>query len=638
MPEINELPDQIVNSKEEERTVSYLKSLLKDAVKDRLRFEGDWQLATEFFQNKQWEHEGPINRSRASINLCSKVIRATTPLLTDKRPMMEVLPTHPDHYALADVFHAAIQYVMYDQQFLRKLARNMVISQCIGTCFFEVVWDPELDMQRGGIALRIVSPWNVLALGSDDVQDCEVVAIRRRMPMAKLRRLYPDRAHLVQPEVDASTAAVRPKLTSTGASRLPVTIDTGGRVDTYNQGFYHPQEFQEATWVWEIYFRDPSTDSVIEEVANEDGEFEETIVDRLKYPAGWRMITMAGNTILADNPLPYKHYQVPLVKITNMDVPEEFWGEGDLKSIITPNRIINLVLSQILDAIRLGNNPPLLVPAGSGLNINNWINYPGIIAQYNAQYGAPHWMEPQKLDPVMIQVLEMCLKYVYELSGISEISEGALPFKGASGELVAQLREAAMTRIRLKVQNLEDGLSQVGKQILGLVQQFWTGFKMLRVSGLLPEEKLQRTPNIILGQDGKAAFLPVNQNIPGPGGTPIKLNDLSQGQYDVRVVTGSTLAESHRQKMQDALSMMHVGIYTPEDVVTVMDDPRKDIILGRLRMQAAMAQQMAAMGGAPVPTGESAGPPAGAPPGPMPGGGGPPQPLPENLGGASTRV
>jgi hypothetical protein len=621
------MPDGGGLEKEKAAALEYITTMLKDAVVDRSRFDPEWAENSEFRHGKHWSHEASAGRSRPVINLCSKVIRASTPVLVENRPTLDVMPRHPDHFVTADLIHAGASWVLDQNRFHRSLSKEMVTSQEIGCSFYEVVYDPDMDFQRGGVAVRPKTPWDVLAIGGEDVQECEMVAIRRRMPLKRLRRLFGSVADKVRPDWDISTASVRPKLAVGGSGRQTTTIRGSSRTDTYRTGpndeiSAYKEQYQEAAWMWEVYFRDEETIKVVEEMMEERGSAWKRAYrmrEKLKYPNGWRMITLAGNTILADNPLPYKHARVPLVKLSNLDVPGEFWPESDLRQLKIPNKIINLLLGQIIDNLRIGNNPPLLVPMGSGLNINNWANWPGIVAQFTPNNsGAPHWMKPIDINPQVIQVIQMCMSYIYEISGMSEVSEGGL-VKNASGELYAQMREAALNRIRLKVQNLDDMIGQLGEQVVGLMQQFWDSYKMLRVTGLMPEEQLQRLPGIVLDQQGRAAFLPVNKPQAGSGGQMFRFNDIRDGQYEVKCRMGSTVAESRRQLIADTLAMKREGIYNAEDVVIRLDDPRKDQVIARQRAMEAMQMQMAQaqMGGGAPPGAappESGGPPGAPPP------------------------
>jgi len=606
-----------IKSDEGHRLISKVTGLLKDGVQDRSRHDKAWDTYINYAASKHWSEDWTAGRSRPSINVCAKVIRSTTPLLVDRRPQFEVMPVAGEHYETADILNACTQYVLYHQRFQRSLAANLLVSQTVGTNFFEVVNDVDLADQRGDIAVRKVLPWDVLALGGDDVQDCEMVAVRRKLPISRIRRLYGENAKGIEPNVDPSQASNFPHIVFGHGGMHPTTFATGGRVETYGT------KTRDATdgdfgYIWEVYFRDEQTYQDTQDMLV-SGMVRELVIDKLKYPGGWRMITFSGNTVLYDGPMPYKHLQVPLIKTANYDIPGEFWGESDLQNIVQPNKIINVILGQVIDALRLGNNPPLLVPNGSGVNVNTWLNWPGMIAQYNPQGGAPHWMDPQRISPEAFRVMDLCLQYIYDIAGLSEISEGGVPFAGASGELVAQLREAAMTRIRLKTQNMEDAISQIGQQVVGLIQEFWTDHKMLRVTGLLPNDKLTKLSNIKPGPDGRMAYLPLNQHTTTEG---VKLNDLSIGKYDVRVVTGSTLAKSHRQLLSDTISLAQVGLYNAEDMAIVLDDPRKDVIIARVREQEAMQkQQQAAMmqqAGAQAPQIPGLPPPQGGEPGPLP--------------------
>ena len=100
---------------------------------------------------------------------------------------------------------------------------------------------------------------------------------------------------------------------------------------------------------------------------------------------------------------------------------------------------------------------------------------------------------------------------------------GAAPqtFKGT-----VALDEYGQRRIKSKRDDIEEGINQLAKVVIGLIQQVYTDQKTMRI--LQPNNKPME---VIVNS-------PVYDDI---GNVVGKQNDITVGKYDVIVLTGSTL-------------------------------------------------------------------------------------------------
>ena len=146
-------------------------------------------------------------------------------------------------------------------------------------------------------------------------------------------------------------------------------------------------------------------------------------------------------------------------------------------------------------------------------------------------------------------------------------------------------------------------------QMTSLIQQFYSTERFIAKAGatadavqfihinkpVTPEEGQQL---IRLGQPVGVRTLP-------DGGEEYYLNDVTQGEFDVRIVAGSTLPASRTERLQLALQLRKQNDIDQLEMLKAADWPKPEEVIARMKaemmanMQAMAAAQQSA---APQPT------------------------------------
>jgi hypothetical protein len=199
------------------------------------------------------------------------------------------------------------------------------------------------------------------------------------------------------------------------------------------------------------------------------------------------------------------------------------------------------------------------------------------------------------------------------ISGIFDVTQGRRPVGIEAASAITELQEAAQTRLRLKVRNMEVALERMGELIVGLVQEFYTEERTIRLVGT----------NL-----AKPQFVTINQNVLGDDGSVKRINDVSVGKYDVEIGVGSTMPINKTRRYAEMMEMYKNGIVDGQAVLenSTLSPEEQNRAMMRMQQKQEMLQQAQAqqsMGGDP----NSA--PAGQPPadGQAP----PPEPTEEEL-------
>ena len=204
---------------------------------------------------------------------------------------------------------------------------------------------------------------------------------------------------------------------------------------------------------------------------------------RPMFPNG-RLITIAADKVLLrDIPLPYQTDGFPWAMWKDYDVGT-FWGQGEplaVKDLVyAGNRILTEVY-HILDKI---GNPSYKIDKGANINTQQIKNKPGLLIPME---GGTKGMEPLEKPPIpgeFFQLFELIRKAVMEVTGVSDSIMGQMPASNTAFATIDQLTEAGSAPIRLKVRNLEAGITRIGTLRIQLFQQYQARNEVC----LLPEQ------------------------------------------------------------------------------------------------------------------------------------------------------
>lgn len=571
-----------------ERMVGYHNEALKTAENTRARHDLVWPENDRFFHHDMWPSGRPKWRSAPVTNFCKSAIVPMVALLTDNRPRPEVQPLEPGLSPLAASLGAAMDFVFHDQDFGLLLPQVLTTAAINGSGFLSVSHDP---WRPNRLILSEKDIYNVFALGGTDIERCSHFWYRDWMSLSEIRAYYPEHGAKVKDEEPESSPRVRPReiLRQIVEDAPNYRSTSSGTPDNRTRPGSNPDQADwphhgKGAWVWQFFYKDMSVKP-----------------DGTRFFPFWRWVTIANGVVLKDRPIEEEIASglIPVVKFNNYDWPGEFWGASELEDIKRLNVIHNLVFGLILDLIRLGASPPLLVPVLSGLDSTKYMARPGLVLDYDSRGGDPHWMPPPVISRSMIDILSLVETLIRTMTGMGEISEGALPFKGASGVLVAQLRELSQTRLRHKSRILEVAIKRLGERVLFMIQQFWKMREIIPLVGDVDEEKMAafHPETVQMDPVSRRAFVVINEiaDVDPVTGEYVRLNNLAAGRFAVRVNTVSTLVDNKRQRMVEAIELAKSGVLDPEGAreYSPLPEPVKARMRARERakQQAAMAAQ-----------------------------------------------
>jgi TRAP-type mannitol/chloroaromatic compound transport system substrate-binding protein len=427
----------LANQKEydEQQLVSIWNMHFKDAMVTKAPYTKKWQKYMDAYRGDYFKNEHlPEYKSNLVSNYIFAIIETVRPIMLDNNPKFQAMPRQPEGLQFASDVQEAFSYEWDREYMSRKLYRELINVLVLGNAIFFIPWDAQDNNVRG----VPVNPYNIFPDPlATTVDDAEYIIYASYKNVNRLKRIFPKKANkLFGGQINYS--------------ELVQDNDKNARID--NQ-----------VLVLEVWTRDYDTYEVDEKTGKAT----------LKYPYG-RVITLCPELgiILSDKPNPYKDGKFPFVIVKDYDVPNRFWGEGEVAQLLSPQKHMNELNNAIIDNAKTTANMPWIVDKNSGIGMNKITSRPGLIIRKNPGSVVDR-LQPPSMPAYVVNAVETYKNDIQQISGIYDTLKG----DNATGVYTAQgilaLQEAGQVRIRLKVKLLEEALGQIGYLWYSRMKQYW---------------------------------------------------------------------------------------------------------------------------------------------------------------------
>lgn len=603
----NPIGSTVTTGRGDEVLVRRALGLIDEARSSKKSLEGDWRKWREYYEGDQWANKGKRATWRVSnvINVCFANVETGTAVVMSMMPKLMAKPANgKSSVETADRVTSALSFLWKKLKLRKTIVLVVKDGFCYGSGLFKTIWDPgsgsetEDDVydletgevikddngkprrkksKMGEVSVTRVSPFHFhpdpLALS---IEDAAYVVQVKEKDLGYIRRRWPKKAARVIADVTGSPVLDRANWSSaagvTDTQHDPATVK--GMKDTK----VTPMRSQVA--LYELWVRDVGLLHDPDEDVDWEAEYE-------KYPNG-RVIMMAGNTVLQDTPNPFEDGRFPFTKYDNVERPDRFWGKSEIEVILTLQDEINRRSSQIMESANLTANPKIAIPLGCGLDKDTvFTTKPGEKWPYRGPK-PPEFVPPPPMPTYVLQSLDMSMGFLERVSGNYDMLSGSRPQGVTAASALQGLKEMAEQRPRSKMENLCDALREVGEMMVSRMKQYYDRKREIAITA---EDG-----------SGQVEFDEIDSEVLG-------------GLYSIDIDVGASLPTSQTLLFQWAMSLREVGIIDDEAVLEVVDFPKRDRILKRMREKEEAEQQfqmeMAQAGGQAQPK------PGPTPPGPF---------------------
>ncbi len=444
----------------------------------------------DYLSGMQWKGQVPAHRAKPVTNRMRRLFWETVGLLTDIRPIFEVhaIDKTEIYSRTQDILNRITRAWALMTNFDVKLSMVTMYAM-LSTGYAKIEWDPFADSGRGDIVILPVSPLSLLQLGADnDIQEAELVIYRRVVTLEFLRRKYPLTGYAVQPDANYSKFEMNSSAPAHISPQLFMSLSPGMRRKIGQAAEQTFSVFPKAE-LREFWLRDSTVNKSNKPVlvGKKDTNWcYEVQPNQPLYPRG-RVIVMANNVILDDQPNPYWHGRYPFAMLRLQAVPWQFHGESVIKPWMSMQDVINQIIGGVLNMVKLAVSPPLLAPknafspeAWKGLDMSR----PNEKAQYSAN--SPHRPEfrpPPNVPAYVLQLNSIVSQEMDMSSGASAVADAARKKQIPSGDSLEQLQNARNTPIRMMGRSIEGFIGDLGMLFIPCVLQFYTAERRVELLG-----------------------------------------------------------------------------------------------------------------------------------------------------------
>lgn len=565
---------------EEKREIKLCDKLFEKAKKHRALYDTKWLEYYRAFRGAQWKELRPTYRHSEVINLLFQTIQSQVPIITDSRPKFEFLPQEPSDLELSEILNdlAQADWIAYNWQTI--LTEVIYDGHIYGTGLSCLKLDPD----TGRISYHSSDPFYFFPDPSaEDINvNSDYIIYAEPMDVTKIRRKWPEKGHYVKPDLQD---LMRGSKTDLGPFKFKSPVDQRTSLEGST---LHDAGDKDKALVMTFYMK--SDELVMVDKIDHDptmGDPNPGKEQMLKYPNG-KKVVIANGVLLESGPNPYDDAQYPYQRWPNYLLPREFWGESECAQLLGPQRTFNKLVSFVLDVLTLMGNPIWVVDNTSDIDTENLFNRPGQVVE-KAPGSEVRREEGVQLQPYVLQLIDRMKEWFDQVSGSQDITRGISPGGVTAASAIADLQNAAQTRLRQKSRNLDCYLQNLGQQYLSRVFQFYTAPQVFRITG---KDGAQKYFKFHVSETENGQKVANIENF-GPDGKSLGISQKPvAGTFDVRVTTGSSLPFSKSEKETRLYGLFDRQIIDGEEVLKGLDYPNYEAVQQRM---AQKAEQMAAL-------------------------------------------
>jgi len=288
-------------------------------------------------------------------------------------------------------------------------------------------------------------------------------------------------------------------------------------------------------------------------------------------------VVSVGGKLLYIDILPIEDY--PLITFMNNHNRNPY-PISDVRMVKGLQSYINKIRSLIVAHASSSTNVKLLIPRGS-MNKRQleeeWGRAGTAVIEFDPELGQPVVAGPIPLPNELYKNEADAKADIERILGIYALMQGDPSSMPQTYKGTLAIDEYGQRRIKSKRDDIEEGINQVAKVVVGFIQATYTTMKVMRL--LQPNHK----PKEVKINE------PVYDQISGQflG----KLNDITVGKYDVLVVSGSTLPSNRYARFEYYMDLYKNGIIDQLEVLKQTDVANVEDVLNRnSKMQKLMSQ------------------------------------------------
>ena len=541
-----------------------------DARKDwdtYAREDMDFYLGNHFNETEADELQ-ERNQSNLTIDRMYSAIEQMKAQITAKPPHFTAIAREDSDTKLSVVWQTILDYV-WDISDGNETFKQVIHDYAItGLGYFYAYIDREADYGRGEVKFSYVDPFRVVVdpnARNKYFDDASNIILSTIMSREQLINYYPEIQNPIDEEGNALIDMLETNNTTddetypNAQNRSYVGAFTPDVTKDYDyQGSNKYLLLEKFTKVKVPFFRildkttgqekivdqqqmelllaDPRIQQMIE---NEMFDYVQVLQNRIK------LCCSVGQIVLFETILNTDMY--PIVPVPNIWTNTPY-PMSDVRKCRDMQRYINKMMSLLMSHAQSSAGLKLLIPTGSVQDIEqlerDWAN-PNATIEYDPSYGEPHFPAPQPLSSSIYSLMQQAERYIDLNMGIFELSQGNPDAAPRTASATMQIEDFGARRVKSKLRDVEGSLKRVGMVIYNLAKSHYT---------------FQKTFSVVQPNNDLSEFTVNRLYDDKTSGIQAMKNDISIGQYDIKVIGNSTLPSNRYGELSVYMDAYRMGL------------------------------------------------------------------------------
>ena len=540
------------------------------------------------------------NQSAVPMDRLYSAIEQFKAIVTSKPPKFSAVGREDSDNKLANVWKVILEYIWDlsdgDEQF-KQAVHDYTVT---GLGYFYAYIDKEADYGRGEIKFKHLNPFKVYVDPNardryfDDASGMMVSNIMSKM---QLLDAYPQ---LGQPIEEGDEKALIDKIETVSEEDWPSNANkrtmgsfTPDEIKDYDyQGSsekYRLIEYYSKVKVpyYRLLDKRVGQEKIVSkeqfDQLSQDKQFlnsiQKGLIDFVEVQqTRIRQTCSVGQIILYDLVLDTDIY--PIVPVPNIWTNTPY-PMSDVRKNKDFQRFLNKTVSLITSHAQASSGLKLLIPQGSVQDIEelerDWAN-PNATLEYDASFGEPHFPSPQPLSSSIMQLPQLIERYIDLNMGIFEMMQGNAEAAPRTSSATMMMEDFGQRRSKSKLRDIEGSLKRIGKVVYNLSKSHYNFQKTFRI--VQPNNDINEyTVNKRLYDDKSKELQSIE-------------NDISVGQFDVRVICNSTMPSNKWGEWEIYMQAYQSGLIDKVEALKKTDIFDKEGVLQRTDMVQQLQQAL----------------------------------------------
>ena len=502
----------------------------------------------------------PMDRLYAAIEQFKAIV-------TSKKPRFSAIGREDSDNRLANVWKTILEYI-WDKSDGDEIFKQVVHDYAItGLGYFYAYLDRDADFGRGEVKFTYVDPFRVYVDPNSRhkyFDDASGIIVSTILTKQQLIDLYPQ---LSQPIEEGSEKILIDEIeTFSKEEDYPdatnqTTMESFTPDNTKDKD-YHIEKYRLLEHYKKVrvpYYRVVDSRTGDERIMTQeqfsvmaqDRDFalaiQNKLIDYIEVTQPRIKLTCTvGQIVLYEMICDTDIY--PVVPVPNIWTNTPY-PMSDVRKNKAFQRFLNKTVSLITSHAQASAGLKLLVPQGSVSDIEelerDWAN-PTATIEYDPSFGEPHFPSPQPLSGSILTLPKMIEGYIDLNVGIFEMMQGQSEAAPRTYSATMMMENVGQRRSKSKLRDIEGSMKRLGQVLYNMARQHYRFKKTFRI--VQPNNDINEyTVNKRLYDDKTNELQKIE-------------NDITVGQFDIRILGGSTLPSNKYGEFQLYMEAYQAGL------------------------------------------------------------------------------